>query len=323
MTAAGVFRGVFIIAATPFRPDGSVDHDSIDSLARFYLARGVAGITILGMMGEAHKLTAEEACAVVDRFAEAVAGRVPLVVGVSAPGLRPLAELAHHAAAAGAAAVMVAPPPGLKGDDDVLAYFQAVAGVVPPGMQIVLQDFPLAVPVPLSAALLERLFAAVPAITVLKHEDWPGLAKLSAVRRAEAATGRRRIAILVGNGGLFLPEELERGADGAMTGFAFPELLVEVCRRHADGDRDGAGDLFDAYLPLIRYEQQPGYGLAVRKRILCARGAIANPDLRPPGARLSNHDLAELQRLLRRLHRRLDRDGFPLPVAFPSVGAVA
>jgi 4-hydroxy-tetrahydrodipicolinate synthase len=163
----------------------------------------------------------------------------------------------------------------------------------------------------------------VPAIAVLKHEDWPGLAKLSAVRRAEVVTGRRRIAILVGNGGLFLPEELERGADGAMTGFAFPELLVEVCRRHTDGDRDGAADLFDAYLPLIRYEQQPGYGLAVRKRILCARGAIANPDLRPPGARLSNHDLAELQRLLGRLNRRLEREGHTLPVAFPSVGAVA
>ena len=62
---------------------------------------------------------------------------------------------------------------------------------------------------------------------MLKHEDWPGLDKISQIRKASDA-GLRRVSILVGNGGLYLPQELARGADGAMTGFAYPEMLVEV-----------------------------------------------------------------------------------------------
>ena len=104
---------------------------------------------------------------------------------------------------------------------------------------------------------------------MLKHEDWPGLAKLSTIRAAGDEGKVRRVSILTGNGGgLFLPEELSRGADGAMTGFAWPEMMVDVVAAHARGDIERAHDLFDAYLPLARYEQQAGVGLAVRKHLL-------------------------------------------------------
>jgi|SRR5262245_16920675 len=81
----------------------------------------------------------------------------------------------------------------------------------------------------------------------------------------------RPIPVLVGNGGVFLDFEMERGADGAMTGYAFPEMLVDVVRLQKAGRREEAHDLFDAHLPLMRYEQQPGPGLAVRKHILKLR----------------------------------------------------
>ena len=111
---------------------------------------------------------------------------------------------------------------------------------------------------------------------------------------------------MTGNGGLYLPQELARGADGAMTGFAYPEMLVEVVSLHAEGKAENAEDLFDAYLPLVRYEQQPGFGLAVRKEVLRQRGAIACSLTRSPGPSLSQSDQKELSKLIARLGRRLN-----------------
>jgi 4-hydroxy-tetrahydrodipicolinate synthase len=125
------------------------------------------------------------------------------------------------------------------------------------------------------------------------------------VRADARRDDRRRVSILTGNGGLYLPQELARGADGAMTGFAWPEMLVEVCDQFVRGDSGEAEDLFDAYLPLVRHEQQPGIGLALRKEVLWRRGAIASPRQRTPGSSLNAEDRAELDRLIDRLDRRL------------------
>ena len=158
--------------------------------------------------------------------------------------------------------------------------------------------------VQISTRTIGAIVEALPSIVMLKHEDWPGLDKISEIRAAEAA-GRRRISILCGNGGMFLPEEMGRGADGAMTGFAYPEMMVDVCRLANAGDMERAQDLFDAYLPLARFEQQPGLGLAVRKYVLAKRGAIANDAQRRPGASLGARAVAEVDNLMARLDRRL------------------
>jgi 4-hydroxy-tetrahydrodipicolinate synthase len=151
---------------------------------------------------------------------------------------------------------------------------------------------------------------------MFKHEDWPGLKKLQQIRRACDGHSRRRISILCGNGGLYLPQELHRGADGAMTGFAYPEMLVEVCDAFFDGRSEDAEDVFDIYLPLVRHEQQIGVGLAIRKEILRRRGAIRSAAVRVPGPRLDKDDLEELERLIRRLERRLStRRGRPVVAA--------
>ena len=158
--------------------------------------------------------------------------------------------------------------------------------------------------VQISDDVLGRIIDDIELVVMLKHEDWPGLAKITKLRKAEAE-GRRRISVLCGNGGIFLPEEVARGADGAMTGFGFPEMLTDVVRIAAAGDMDRAQDLFDAYLPLVRYEQQPGAGLAVRKYVLAKRGAIASAALRTPGAPLDTLAAAEVDRLLARQKNRL------------------
>lgn len=297
--------GVFTIAVTPFLPDGAIDLDSIDRMVDFYEERGATGLTILGMMGEAGKLSTAESEAVIDRV---IAGtELPVVVGVTAPGLAQIRALAETAMDRGAAGVMVAPPWTLRSDARILGWFQDVAadlGDIP----WVLQDFPLATGVVIAPSVILDVVETCRNCVMLKHEDWPGLDKISALRAASGA-GARRISILCGNAGLFLPEEMDRGADGAMTGFAYPEMMARVIAAHQAGDRDRASDIFDAYLPLVRYESQPGLGLAVRKFILARRGAIAHPTLRRPGAALSSQSTRELIRLTDRQSARLAQLG--------------
>jgi len=301
-------RGVYIIAATPFTDDGALDLQSLDTLTEFYLRAGVHGFTLLGMMGEAHKLTADESITVVKRVV-ARAGDKQIIVGVSHAGLENVRRLSHEAMIAGASGVMVAPPPGLKGDDGIYNYYAQVFQALGPDIPVVYQDYPQTTGVYLPPPVFERMVDDFRQLVMLKHEDAPGLAKLTRVREGEKKPGRRRVSILVGNGGLYYPQEMRRGADGAMTGFAYPEMLVQVYDLFAAGKAEEAEDLFDLYLPLVRHEVQPAIGLALRKEVLFRRGAIRSPRQRAPGSALTPTDKAELDGMIKRLERRLAASG--------------
>lgn len=301
-------KGVYIIAATPFTDEGAVDLQSVDTLTDFYLGCGVHGFTLLGMMGEAHKLTADESISVVNRVIGRAQGR-QVIVGVSHAGLENVRRLSHEAMMAGASGVMVAPSPGLKGDEGLYNYYAQVFQALGPHIPVVYQDYPQTTGVYMPVNVFERLVDDFPQLVMLKHEDAPGLAKLTKVREGEKKPGRRRVSILVGNGGLYYPQEMRRGADGAMTGFAWPEMLVQVYDLFAQGRAEEAEDLFDIYLPLVRHEVQPAIGLALRKEVLFRRGAIKSPKQRPPGSSLTTTDKSELDGMIARLDRRLAATG--------------
>jgi len=289
-------KGVFTIAVTPFLPDGAIDWDSVDRMVDFYVEQGATGLTILGMMGEAGKLTADESVAVVKRVT--ARSPVPVVVGVSAPGFAAMKTLSDAAMDLGAAGVMVAPPSSLKTDAQIVTYYHNTAETLG-DTPFVLQDFPLVTNVVIPTSVILQIVEDCPTCVMLKHEDWPGLEKISALRAASDA-GARRISILCGNGGLYLLEEMLRGADGAMTGFAYPEMMAQVVAAYQSGDLDNARNIFDAYMPLVRYEAQPGLGLAIRKYTLAQRGVIAHATLRKPGAALSAATRAEVDALAHR-----------------------
>lgn len=299
-------KGVYLITVTPFTDSGALDLPSTDRMVDFSLEAGVTGLTVLGIMGEATKLTAEESRQFVQQVLKRVAGRVPVVVGASAAGFAPMKALTQNVMDLGASGVMVAPPSNLRTDDQILSYFDMVTETLGPDVPWVLQDHPVSTGVQMSASAVLRIINNSPTCVMLKHEECPGLAKLSTYRNASDSGDSKRISILTGNGGgLFLPEELSRGADGAMTGFAYPEMMVDVVTAHAAGNLERAHDLFDAYLPLSRYEQQAGIGLAVRKHLLAQRGVIASAAIRKPGPKLSAQDQFDIDRLVRRQTARL------------------
>jgi 4-hydroxy-tetrahydrodipicolinate synthase len=294
--------GVYPIAPTPFLADGSIDWHSFTRLMQHYRTIGSDGVTVLGIMGEAPKLEPEESLEIVKRTVQ-IMGALPVVVGVSAPGFAAMRKLARDSVAAGAAGVMIAPPNTLRTDDQIVGYYAQAVDAIGTDIPFVIQDYPLLVNVVMTAGVIRRIIMDHPSCVMVKAEDWPGLEKISALRGFQKDGTMRAISIMVANGGLFLDFEMERGADGSNTGYAFPEMLIEVVRLSKANKRDAAHDMFDAHLPLLRYEQQPGVGLAVRKYVLMRRGLLASDTQRKPGAGLSATAKTEVDYLLARLAR--------------------
>ncbi|HUG26588.1 dihydrodipicolinate synthase family protein [Piscinibacter sp.] len=296
-------RGVYPIAPTPFFDDGTIDTASIDRLVDFYQSCGCTGITVLGQLGEAPKLEHAEAVDIAARVVRR-ASALPVIVGVSAPGFAAMRALAREAMERGAAGVMIAPPNTLRTDDQIVGYYKQAAEAIGADVPFVLQDYPLTFSVQIAPGVIRRIVNDVPSCVMLKHEDWPGLEKISTLRGYERDGSMRHIAILCGNGGLFLDFEMARGADGANTGYCFPDMLCDVVRLCGDGRRDEAHDLFDAHLPLLRYEQQPGVGLAVRKYVMVRRGLLSCAAQRSPAAPMPERARLEVDWLLERLARK-------------------
>jgi 4-hydroxy-tetrahydrodipicolinate synthase len=294
--------GVFPIAPTPFHPDGRLDEASLGTLIDGYLKAGSTGVTVLGIMGEAPKLEPEESIAIAKHFVKGF-GKLPVIVGVSAPGFAAMRALSRTVMENGAAGVMIAPVPSLRTDDQIIGYYRQAIEAIGADIPFVIQDYPLTLSVQMTPKVIRQIVQENPSCVMLKHEDWPGLEKISTLRAFQAEGSLRPISILTGNGGLFLDFEMERGADGAMTGYAFPDMLVELVKLQKAGKRDEAHDLFDAHLPLLRYEQQQGVGLAVRKYVMMKRGFLASDAQRKPGSALSAKAREEIDYMLHRLQR--------------------
>ena len=305
-------KGVIAIATTPFDENNYIDYESVESLADYYLESGVSGVTILGVMGEAHKLNIEEQKSLIKKYSEKLKNKVPVIVGVSNPGIDNLELLSKFSMDAGASGVMVSGNNGLKNDDHIKTYFNQVLERTR-DIPVCLQDYPPTTNVYFSETVINNLIKDNPSIQMFKHEDCPGHNKLSRLIKYRKEKLNRNYSIFVGNGGLYVPQELRRGADGIMTGFAFIEMLVNVFDLFNNNSKENSEDLFDLYLPLIRHEQQFGIGLALRKFILQKRGIIKFSKVRAPGPALTHEDIQEMNNLLKRLEFKLIEKGFPVP----------
>ena len=302
-------EGVYSVLPTPFTASGDVDEASLRRVVDLFIGAGVNGVTALGVTGEVARLDDGERRRVLEVVAAHVDGRIGVVAGTSAEGTRTCIQYSRHAREAGATAVMVSPPrmPKLN-SEAVVRHFTALAGAV--DIDIVVQDYPPISGYAMEPALLARIAREIPRARTIKLEDPPTPYKTS---RILEASGDLEVRIFGGLGGVFLLEELLAGATGAMTGFAFPEILVQVVGLFRSGRLDEAADAFYRAVPLMRFEFQEGIGMAIRKEVLHRRGALASPATRPPAAPLDDATRAALDRVLAWVERSA--------VAFPALGA--
>ena len=288
------FGGVFSVLPTPFDPAGDVDRESLTRVIDLFLAAGVNGFTALGVTSEVARLTEAERDLVLDTVLAHVNGRVPVVAGTTAEGLRTCIGYSARARRAGAAAVMISPPRMPKINSDAVArHFADVSAAV--DIPIIVQDYPPISGYAMEPALLARIARDVPAARTIKLEDPPTPFKTS---RILEHTKDLDVRIFGGLGGVFLLEELMAGAAGAMTGFAFPEILVKIVTLFRAGRIDEAADVFYGTVALMRFEFQDGIGMAIRKEVLKRRGAIAHAGIRPPGVQLDQTTRDALDRVL-------------------------
>lgn len=293
MTQPSLYQGVHPMLPTAFSADGIFDAASQRRIVDFMVDVGVHGVAILGFLGEAHKLSAVERRQVIEVVTGAAAGRIKVFVGVRALGTAGAIEQAVEAQELGADAVFAAPL-AVQNDAVLYDYYQDLAQRS--GIPVMIHDFPGSFGTALSAPLITRLANEVPGIVGIKAEDPPVLVKLSAM--LEAAPN---LAVLGGLGGLYFIEELQRGAVGIMSGFAFPEVLVKIFQQFRAGDEDAAAATFDKYVPLIRYEFQDKIGVAFRKHVYKQRGIFSSDFIRAPGMSLDYRSRRELEQLIARL----------------------
>jgi 4-hydroxy-tetrahydrodipicolinate synthase len=292
-------QGVYSVLPTPFHDDGSLDHESLRRVIDLFIGTGVDGLTTMGVTSEVARLSDRERASVLETVVTHVNGRVPVVVGVTSDGLARSIDYSQHAQHIGACAVMVSPPRLARpSSDTVVSYYRALADAT--ALEIVVQDYPPVSGFVMEPALLVRITREVPTARAIKLEDAPTPWKTSRIR--ERADGLP-LAILGGLGGVFLLEELHAGADGAMTGFAYPEALIDVVSAFRAGRLDEAAAVFFAWVPLMRFEFQDVVGMAVRKEILRRRGVLSSATVRQPAVRLDATTLEALDRVLAHVRR--------------------
>jgi 4-hydroxy-tetrahydrodipicolinate synthase len=285
--------GVHNVAATPFLPDEALDEASLRTLVDYCIARGCEGMLVLGVLGEVDKLSDEERDRAIAGFVDASAGRLQITVGVTHGSTVVTAGRARRAIALGADAVMVSPPPGSVAGQPLRDHFRRIGEAVGTDAVFVVQDHPTSSGVKLPTPFLAGLSEDLPPGSVVKLEDPPTGAKTAALLGFTKA-----FQVLGGLGGVSLLQELDAGSNGTMTGFALPEVLAEIVAAHRAGDRDTARTVFEAFLPLMVFESQPGAGVALRKEILRRRGALAHATVRQPAPTPDAFSLAALDRLL-------------------------
>jgi len=320
--APSLFHGVWPIMATPFHADESLDLDGFANAIRFMGSAGADGVTVVGVLGESNRITDAERKRLV-RCAVEAAGSVgrpfPVCVGTSHSGTAATVALSQMAQELGAAAVMVTPSKEASGnwDDALLTLYSRVAAGCP-GLPIVLQDHPGSTQVHMPVPLLAKIVAEVPSVGCIKLESLPTPAKIAALRAAWAKLPpAQECTILTGLGALYAGYDMEQGTQGFMTGFAFPEVLKAMNSAAQVGDLATAHTLYQRYLPLMVFEQQPG--VAVRKELYRLRGLIGSNAVRHPANAVAPALSIALQAALARALPGIDVKQ-PLPAELFAAG---
>ncbi|TCO40192.1 4-hydroxy-tetrahydrodipicolinate synthase [Kribbella antiqua] len=269
--------GVWGVLATPLTADGSaVDTESLARQVRHYEHIGATGLTVLGVFGEAARLTPTERRTVVETVV-ASSTDLPLVIGLSAFELDEVcAEATNILPAVGSRLAGLMVQVNSSDPDALSKYLNEVADRT--DRPLVVQDYPVISGIPITTADLIAAVRNVPAAVAVKSESSP-----SPPAVAELAAGLD-IPIFGGLGGTCLLDELAVGAAGAMTGFSVPEGLLACVAAYKGGGFEKAREVWRDYLPLVNFEFQAVIALGLRKRSLVLRGLISYDAVRAPGA---------------------------------------
>jgi 4-hydroxy-tetrahydrodipicolinate synthase len=296
-------KGIYPIVPTPFLDQGEIDYPSIERLVKFMVQKRVHGLAILGALGEGHKLTDPERTKVIAKYRGLLPKGMGLVVGVRALATVPAIKMVHCARELGADAILLGPHT-IQKDLPLIEYYQQVSDAAQ--IPCIIHDYPAATGITMSVPLINRIVEVSANIGYIKLEDPPTGMKIQAL----AKTTGPGLKVFGALGGLYALEELELGAVGVMTGFVYAELLVQLFERVQRTQWKRAAKLFYDFLPLNRWEFQPGIGVSLRKQVLKQIGIFSSAKVRHPGPDADPKTVAQLFRIVDHLREKgyaLDR----------------
>lgn len=274
-TVAHLPGGLWGILATPFM-EGTLelDEESLRRETALFRDLGATGVVALGVFGEGAALDSREQERVVELVCES-GGSLPVVVGVSARTTAVAIEQGTRACAVAGSQLHSLMVQVHSPQSSVLApHLRAIHQAT--GAGIVLQDYPVVSGVTISTAEILATLHQSPFITAVKAEAPP------TARAIADLTQNTDVPVFGGLGGIGLIDELAAGAAGAMTGFSWPEGLLEAVNAWQTDGISALIATWSRWLPLANFESQPGVGLALRKEMLRLRGIFESAAVRPP-----------------------------------------
>ena len=271
--------GLWGILATPFMgPHYELDKQSLTRLVQHFESLGAQGVVALGVFGEGSALNSQEQEEVIKTVCSST-DKMKIIVGISERSTSPAIEQSIRAlesAGKKLSGLMVqvnSPNAEILSKHLTKIYEETNTGIV-------LQDYPVVSGIKISTAQILETIKNCPFIIAVKSENPPTAQVISEL------TAMTKVPIIGGLGGVGLIDELEAGAAGAMTGFSYPEGLIEAIQAYSDKGFEGAREAFAKWLPLANFEAQPGIALAIRKRIYQERGIFTESTVRPPSPKM-------------------------------------
>ena len=290
-------KGIYPIVPTPFESDGKVDLGSIERLVQFLMDRKVHGVAVLGALGEGQKLNGEERASVIRHYRKLLPSDCGLVVGVRAPATDLAKSMAAQARDLGADGLLLGPH-NVQKDQALLGYYLQVDETI--DIPLVIHDYPAVTGITMSIELIAKMYEQGKNLNYLKLEDPPTGAKMQALAKLTGPD----LKVFGALGGMYALEELELGAVGIMTGFVFAGLLVELYDLVQSGKMDKAAELFYDFVPLNRWEFQPGIGISLRKEIFKRLGIFKTAAVRHPGAQADEECVRQMWRMIEHLRAK-------------------
>jgi 4-hydroxy-tetrahydrodipicolinate synthase len=290
-------KGIYPIVPTPFHASGEIDFASIERLVEFMAAKKVHGLAIMGALGEGHKLTEVERSKIIELYRKLLPPGMDLIVGVRANATDPAMAMAGRARDLGADGLLLGPH-NLQKDKALLEYYQQVSTAA--GIPCIIHDYPAVTGITMSVELISRIFATAEFVQYIKLEDPPTGMKMQVLAKSLGT----RVKVFGALGGLYALEELELGAVGIMTGFIYAELLVQLYDHACKQDWSKAAELFYDFLPLNRWEFQPGIGVSLRKQLLQRLGVFTSAHVRHPGMQADPRTMEQLLQIVRHLNKK-------------------
>ena len=278
-----MFEGIYQILHTPFDEAGAIDWDSFSQQVEYCIQAGTHGLVLPAMASEFFTLSDAERFAVVEFALKEIGERIPVLVGVQAVSLPVALKFAEHAVENNANGLMAMPPYLRKPTKaEVAQYYRALTKF---GLPVMIQNAPAPLGTPLSPPELAGLLQSEAQISYVKEETVPILQHITQIRDA---AGDACMGVFGGANGLYLIDELQRGACGNMPAGGVVDVQVKIFDTYKRGESDAAEALHFKLLPLLTYAAV--YGVSFHKYVLWKRGVLKSTHARDPQKLSLNED---------------------------------